>query len=153
MALDRGALLLSVIRRRDDGPTANDLISNQYALAFAQPQKDELRVVITSAIDFVKALRGGELRFGCLFHDNQRVWCQPAAGACRIERFGCQSLSVGWVEEGERERGKRIRLTELGRVAAEDLGRSPKTERRHILPQQRTRLRAFVDEKRECGAA
>src|ERR1700744_4107414 len=69
--------------------------------ALAQPQKNKLRVVVASPVEFAKAVRRGELRFGGFFHHDQSVRRQPASGARGVERGGGHSLAVGRVEESE----------------------------------------------------
>src|ERR1700722_14241695 len=67
------------------------------ASALAQPQKNKLRIVVVSSLEFAKAFGRGESRLGGFFRHDQCIRRQPAAGARGVERGGRQSLAVGRV--------------------------------------------------------
>src|SRR5579864_9537830 len=90
----------------------------------SEPQHDEFRIVVAAALDRRETLRRGERRFFRLLDDDQRVGLEPSAGTRRGQRFFGNTLAVGRIEKGERERLDRMRRAELGGVAAKDAGHS-----------------------------
>ena len=104
-------------------------------------------------LQFLEPLRRFKARVGSFLHHDQRARRQPAAFAGGGERLLRQSLAIGRIEERERERLKRMRRAELGRVAAEDAGDAAEAERLDIVAQQRARFHALIDEQRIGRAA
>src|SRR5262249_3820500 len=118
-------------------------------LGGCSPQKHELGVVIDAALQFFEAI--GSLE-GCglgFLDDQQRACSDPPAVAQRAQRPLRQSLAIGRIGEDEREWFDRMRGTEIGRVAAIDLGDAAEPERFDVVAQQCTGLGAVVDEQRE----
>ena len=96
---------------------------------------------------------GTRYRLLTYLHDGQRLRLQPTAVARGGERLFGQASAVGRIEKDERERLDWMRRTELGRVAAKNSRDAAEAERFRILPQQRARFYAVVDEQRERSAA
>src|SRR6516225_2802366 len=106
-----------------------------------------------AALELVEALGRGEGGAGGFLDHGQRTSDEPAAGAGRDERLFGKGAPIGRIEEGERERRQRMRAAELGRIAPENATHAAQAQRGDVLPQQRARLGAVIDEQREGRAA
>src|SRR5262245_9118180 len=99
-------------------------------------QEDKFRVVVAPPLDLGETFSGCE-RTGRFLDQDQRVGCEPAAGARRGQRLFGKTAAVGRIEKNQRERLDRMRGAELRGVAAENARRSAEPERRDVLADQR----------------
>src|ERR687888_156890 len=119
----------------------------------AVTKHDKRGVVVTAPLKLLEALGRGEGGACRLLHNRERARDEPTAGARRGERRFGERAPIGRIEERERERRKRMRGTKLGRIAPENATHAAQAQRRDVLPQQRARLGAVVDEQRKGRAA
>src|SRR5947199_2389273 len=124
-----------------------------YELSPAVAKHDKHRVVVAAALELVEAGGRGEKRARHLLDYGERTGDEPTAGARRGERAFGEALSVGRIEQGERERRQRMSGAELDRVAAENARDAAQAERLDVFPHERARLGGIIDEQREDGAA
>ena len=117
------------------------------------PKDRDLRVAINPLVDANEASRRGDVRLGRLLDDAERLRFEPPAFDERGERRRGETLAVGRIEEGERERTAGWRRAEPRRIGAPDAGHAAERERLDIGAQKRARLRPIVDEEGEARAA
>src|SRR5690606_29861305 len=111
------------------------------------------RVAIVALVGDGEALARGKRRVGCLFHHGQCAGREPAPLPRSPQRGLGQPLAIRRIREHEVEWSERSDIAEPGRIAAENPGAALQAERLHVVADQATALRAFLDEDAARGAA